>query len=401
MRYIVCAVFLSAIIALNFNVQAGSALAYVAPMTWSPDGTRVAVINNDIEVREADTGRILLTLSDDANIPMLAWSPDSSIIAVPSSHQTVKLWSAADGQLLNTLSGQNDFITTVTWTIDGTRLVSIGADSRPSLFLWDAKTGNLISTHNGGTVVAAAFSPDGKKFVVSNSLSISILDGVTFEVLATSPRVPCCTNQMYSLKWSSDGAMLVTGSINGLVTLWDANTAQALQQFQANSHYALQSQDVDNLALSWVRAITFGAEDSTILAVSGDGTIGEWDITSGALIQEKQIEPVLTAAWSPYGGRLAVLETTIQDILSLNDAPVFDISSLKRTFKVIVPMPTQKQLRTIADACNIPTTVRQTLDAQMDTLSNFVSQVAALPEDTIPPACSTDLLAVANALQGQ
>jgi hypothetical protein len=150
-----------------------------------------------------------------------------------------------------------------------------------------------------------------------------------------------------------------------------------------------------------VRAITFGADDSTISAVSGDGTVQEWDIASGALVREEQLAPVLTAAWSPYGGRLAILETNPQNILSLKDEQVFDVNSLRNTFKVIVPMPTQEQLQTMADVCNIPTAVRQMLDAQIDAVSSFVSHIEALPKDAIQPACLADLLAVANALQTQ
>jgi len=375
---------------------------YVPPASWSPDGSKIAlVVGNSVEVRDAATTEVLYLLSGHTDrIPMVAWSPDSNMIATPSGDQTVKLWNASDGSLVYTLSGQNDSITNVTWAVDGSRLVSSGVDTRPSLFLWDTQTGSLISTHNGGTVFDAAFSPDGKMFAVSNSLSFAVLDAITFEVIAQSPRVECCANQMYSVTWSLGSNTLVTGSINGLVTVWDANTAQMLRQFQANSHYAPDSRDVDNLALSWVRTITFGAGGKTILAASGDGTVREWDSSTGTLVQEAQITPFFTAAWSPYGGRLAVWGPNAQETALFSNEEGFDASQLTGTFRIVVPAPSMERLQAIADACNAPATITQSLtaDVQADQLSRVAEAVETLPEGTIPSACAADLIAVAEAL---
>src|SRR5690606_30147442 len=107
---------------------------------------------------------------------------------------------------------------------------------------------------------------------------------------------------------------------------------------------------------------------------------------------------------SPYGGRLALG----------NSAPVNDTTAVQVSRNVIqtlangaivivVPAPSLERLQAIAEACNAPTPIEQSLTAslQADQLTDFVAQVEALPENTIPPACAADLIAVARALQSR
>jgi len=47
---------------------------------------------------------------------------------LPSSYQTVRLWDAATGQALATLSGHINYVYTVVWSPDNTCLASASAD---------------------------------------------------------------------------------------------------------------------------------------------------------------------------------------------------------------------------------------------------------------------------------
>lgn len=365
-------------------------LPYMTPPRWSPDGTKVAVPLNDIvEIWDAATEQVIHMLEEHTDvISSIAWSPDSSMLATASSDQTVKLWSATDGSLLNTLEGHNDAVTAVTWSTSGDQVVSSALESEPSLFVWDSITGSLLSTHSEGTVVDMAFSPSGAKLALSASLVISIRDGRTLESIDHSPRVMCCANQMYALAWSPDGDALITGSINGLVTLWDANTGQMLNQFVANPYHETDSRDVDSLALSWVRDVASAPDGRTVLAVSGDGTVREWSADTGDLVQEMQIIPLSSAAWSPYTGRLAVLSMNEAES---TDAQDFDATEVTGTFRIIVPDPSPERLEAIAAVC------APDMDLAFADLSGFIAQVAV--DESIPPACAADLIAVAEALQ--
>jgi len=67
---------------MSFTVRTSQAQIgggyYVIPPSWSPDGSRIAlVVGNDIEVRDAATTDLLYMLSGHTDfISMVAWSPE-------------------------------------------------------------------------------------------------------------------------------------------------------------------------------------------------------------------------------------------------------------------------------------------------------------------------------------
>jgi hypothetical protein len=75
--------------------------------------------------------------------------------------------------------------------------------------------------------------------------------------------------------------------------------------------------------------------------------------------------------------------------------------------RIAVPAPSLDRLNAITSRCArdaTPTEPLTTLSAQVvteSTLSDFVVSVEALPDNAIPPACRTDLLAMAEAVQAK
>jgi len=377
-------------------------IPYVTSLSWSNDGSQIAtVVNNTVEIRDSKTNEVVSTLLGHTGfIYHVAWNFNNSMIATASDDRTVKVWNSSDGTLLQTLIGHDSIITHVWWSTDDLRLISASFDDNPNLFVWDVSSGKILSTHRGGTITDGVFSPDGERFAITNSLSLHVLDGYTFEVLSSSPRTDCCNNQMHSVAWNNDGSLLVTGSINGLVTIWDANTTQIIQQFIANLYYAPDSREIVDLSMSWVRDVTFSPNGQTVLAISGDGRIREWDIATGTLIQDLQVNPVYTATWSPYVARIAILSPMLDSINTMS-TNVLDASQIIGSLSVVVPFATMEKLQSLAEACNqtVLTDQRLTTTIQVDQLTDFVAQVQSLPENNIAPACVADLLAVAEALQ--
>jgi len=377
-------------------------LPYGTFPSWSPDSSKVAiVIGNRVEVIEVATNQLLYILNGHtAPIVSVAWSPTSQTIATSSIDQTVKLWNAIDGAITNTLSGHNDGVTAAIWSPDGTRLVSSGEESEPSLFVWNSATGTLLSTHSGGTIWDAEFSPDGRYFAYIAGGNIQILDGDSFVSISRFRESICCSNPMRSMAWSLDSATIVTGSMNGIVTVWDANTAQPLTQFIANSYANIDALAIDNLAPSWVRDVTFSPDGNTVLAISGDGTLREWNVATNALVQETQIAPLAAASWSPYGGQLAYLDTRMLPSATANAAQSRSDESI---LHIVTPLPSLERLQAIQAAC-LPAPAVAMMDVQaltLDALPEYIAQVESLTDAEIPPGCAADLVAVAEALMAQ
>ena len=79
--------------------------------------------------------------------------------------KTLKLWDAATGELLRTFEGGRRRhalgVSSVAFSPDGARVLSGSSDN--TLKLWDAATGELLRTFQGalGHGRVGAFSPDG------------------------------------------------------------------------------------------------------------------------------------------------------------------------------------------------------------------------------------------------
>ncbi|MGA9593274.1 MAG: hypothetical protein WBS18_09265, partial [Candidatus Acidiferrales bacterium] len=64
----------------------------------------------------------------------IAFSPDSRLLASGSEDRTIKLWNAASGKKVRTLSGHSDAVNCVAFSPDGRWLASGGADD--NVLLW-------------------------------------------------------------------------------------------------------------------------------------------------------------------------------------------------------------------------------------------------------------------------
>jgi len=208
---------------------------------------------------------------------------------------------------------------------------------------------------------------------------------------------------MESMHWSPDGSLIAAGSGNGLVTVWNTADATVKTQFMINEYASHDALKVD-AALAWVRDVRFNDDGTTVSAIAGDGTLKEWNVKTGTVVQQTKLSPLATASWSPFGARLAVLDTSF--FKALVDGTPSQKKTADTGFQVIVPNPTLDRLNALAAVCvkhgdaSKPAVSALTAKAvAQNSLSAFDTQVKALPAAAIPAACQADLLAMSAALQ--
>ena len=109
----------------------------------------------------------------------MAFLPDGKQVVSGSDDQTVRLWDAATGALLQTLEGHTGVVTSVAFSPNGKQVVS-GSYNR-TVRLWDAATGAPLQTLEGhtGSVTSVAFSPDGKLLRVLQVSNYWVVEGDT------------------------------------------------------------------------------------------------------------------------------------------------------------------------------------------------------------------------------
>ena len=96
------------------------------------------------------------------------FNPGSSYL-VTWSHETAKIWGLSSGTLLHTLEGHEDDVNTVSFSSDGSYVVT-GSDDK-TLKIWEVSSGRLIHILEGheDSVTGASVSSDGKYLITASS----------------------------------------------------------------------------------------------------------------------------------------------------------------------------------------------------------------------------------------
>lgn len=222
-------------------------------------------------------------------VESIAFSPDGQRVAAGFFQEIYsKVWSVANGQLLQTLSenyhGTNgDAVLSLVFSSDGSRLVTSSIKHNPVTQMWDIGSGKSVQTF-GNDLVAwkLAYLPDGSQLVSSELYKISFWDIANGQVLRTLK--PVQDNQSISdFAFLPDGRLLAVGITpftpyssaippsNGQIQLWNVESGKLVRVFETN--------------LSNVSNVTFSSDGHLLTTVVGNGYVKTWEVKSGNLVQ--------------------------------------------------------------------------------------------------------------------
>jgi WD40 repeat protein len=260
---------------------------------------------------------------------------------------------------------------------------------RNEVKVWDIDAEQLlisIPPETFGDITAIAWSPDGNSIAGGTSDStITIWDAQTGELQQT---YQATGSGVTSLDWNMDGSLLASttfGPEDGTAQIWNRDDVQPVATFSARGAQAVMwnpLMDEFAVGLSNMVRILDPLSARDIFSIPVDG------------LQQ-------AVAYSPFGGRLAFGGVpNLQDTVSLSAVGTTQTLS-DGAVQILVPDPSPERLQAIAEACDAPLPVMQAA-ANAETqaeITTFEAAVEALPEGAIPPACAADLLAVAQAMQ--
>jgi len=220
-----------------------------------------------------------------AGVSSIAYSPDGGRLLTGAGEfdGSAKVWDTNTGDLLQTFTGHKRDVRSVVFSSDGTKALTGGGTGYPSYQgeakLWDVQTGNVLATFESGSdyVFDAVFTPDetavliAPDYILSANLQIArLFDVETTASIKTFPpntadlRSSAHSNEITSIDISPDASLLVTGSTDKTIKLWDMNTGGHIYTFPAHDHF--------------VNSVVFSPDGKSILSGSDDGTAKLWNI---------------------------------------------------------------------------------------------------------------------------
>jgi WD40 repeat protein len=253
----------------------------------SADGALIVsgAADGSVRIFTAATGEVAKALEGQAGpVSALALAPNAALVASGSKTGAVQIWNVADGARRRPLLGHAGEVRDVCISAQGDQIVSAGDDG--TVRLWripgDAKA---LAGHTM-PVGTAAVSPDGKLIATGgadNSIRLySAADGVFVRALAGHAQA------LTALAFTADSTALASGDVQGNVRLWNVADGASLGAVSAHDASVLQIAFAPDgkqlltasaggtwktwqLPLAPARAVTQTADAATKLALSADG----------------------------------------------------------------------------------------------------------------------------------
>ena len=276
----------------------------------SPDGRLAALAEgNKVRVFDTTTGKQKFSLdSVEASLRRIIFARDGGKLAIVDDK--IRWLSSSSGEAIASVDHQFDNVSSVPLSGDGLTLAVVGHGGMGqyiSIFRFDATAKKVSSLAKdfgaGGTLNAAALSPEGSRIAVCAKLSGSMLvyDTATGRELAQHDSAHA--SPIRALAFSDDGTRLATADAEGTIKIWGD-----LEKLNSKST-ALLTKKGHHGAINSVR---FSTDGRRLVSTGADKTARVWDAENAEAsiwsLEATSNKGSLTARFSPDGQLIAAAD---------------------------------------------------------------------------------------------
>jgi WD40 repeat protein/serine/threonine protein kinase len=284
----------------------------ITSLDFSPDGQRIisASVDGALKLWDSTSDRQLVLRDHKAWVTSVVFSPDGKRMATSSGDKLVILWDVKSGNRLLTLEGSRGWVNSVAFSPDGKSLAA--ADEYSRVQIWNAISGAKIQSIDNldNFVRGVTFSPDGSLLAACTGAHEGLTNrpGVVYVLNAkTRDQVQCFrdhSGRVRTIAFSPNGERIASGGGGGPyrptadsaceLLIWEPRTGRIIHRLRAH--------------LASINSVVFSPNGRWLVSGSEDGDVRIWDAESGAEERHIQttVQGALSLAFHPDGSRLAV-----------------------------------------------------------------------------------------------
>jgi WD40 repeat protein len=289
--------------ALTLQVAAHVSQAGVSGFTWLPEGQALAIATTTGIVFYNLTPSIQAFKQLDASNPTFLTVSQQGLLAYASADHKVHVWSENERRELTSVATGSTVVTGLAFAPNDMKLASALYDQ--TLQVWEASSGALINQWKLNSWLSnLAYSPDGKYMGGADQANfiIDILDASSGQIVR-------------ELKWEEHASPVLYGayfSPDWQRIAWVARgTVQIMDVSNGTKGPTLEHEDFIN-AIAW-------SPDGRLFATEAGATVNGnfqpvvfvWDVIDGKVITTLVQDEVITSlSFSPDGRELAMLKNS-------------------------------------------------------------------------------------------
>jgi len=214
----------------------------------SPDGEYVvsgAKFGYKVMLWRTADGALIWEKAHESEVEAVTFSPDASKIATGGEDFYLRIWKASNGEEIHKIEHPRG-LDGITWSHNG-NIIATGCETG-ELFLWDANTYQMLGKVKlGSSINSLQFTKDDSKIAVGGNIKfndektgerveIGFAKILNVDDLSIIHELSGFDNSVKSIRISSDGKYVATGSVDKRAKLFDFKTGELVHTYQESKN---------------------------------------------------------------------------------------------------------------------------------------------------------------------